>query len=369
MIAAGGRRRLIYNSDGDNMFLYSEPPMQARHLEPYLEEIARAGATTLFISPNIGMKVNYPSRVAEMLLPSHCVGSGSHGRLAENLNSLVRDGHDPLGLIIDMARKRGLEVFVSYRLNEVHAVDDPKSPILSAFWRENHGWHLGKPGDPLPKVYRDILGPRVSPIVAKWLPGGLNFAVQGVRDRRLAELREVCERYPIDGLDLDFQRFPVYFPFGSEAESLDIMSSWVSRIRKMTEDLSGKRGRRILLSARVMARPEQNLAIGLDPTSWARDGLLDFIIVSHYLRNDFPLPIGEYRRLLPTEMPLYASIEYEPEPKEYTRIARRLWQDGVDGIMLFNFFASREAGREPPFHILRGLGDRARVMDETQQEP
>lgn len=366
MAGSDGRRRLIYNSDGDNMFLYAEPPMEPKDLEPYLEEIAASGVTTLFISPNLGMKVNYPSNVAEMLLPGNLVELGSHRRLAENLNALMRGGHDPLGLIIEMARRRGLEVFVSYRLNEVHAVDDPESPILSTFWKEHPEWHLGKPGNPLPKVYREILGPRVSPVVARWLPGGLNFAVKEVRERRLAELREVCERYPIDGLDLDFQRFPVYFPFGSEAENLGIMGSWISRIRSMMDHLSEKRGRRILLSARVMARPRQNIAIGLDPISWAKDGLLDFITVSHYLRNDFPLPIGEYRSLLPLGMPIYASIEYEPDPEEYTRKAARLWRDGVDGIMLFNFFASREAGREPPFHILKTLADPTVLKSRTK---
>ena len=105
-----------------------------------------------------------------------------------------------------------------------------------------------------------------------------------------------------------------------------------------------------------MARPEQSRAIGLDPIAWADDGLLDFVIVSHYLRNDYPLPVRAYRKLLPTGMPLYASIEVAPTTDAFRRLARRLWDDQVDGIYLFNFFTKREGGKEPPYELLHELG-------------
>ncbi len=240
------------------------------------------------------------------------------------------------------------------RLNEVHAVDRADSIILSRFWKEHPEWRIGAPGDRLPSIYLEILGPNTHPVVAGWLPGGLNFAVPEVRARRLAELRECCERYPIDGLDLDFQRFPMYFPPGTEADNMATMTEWVRQVRDMTREIGRRRGRRLLLSARIMAKPEQNPAIGLDPVTWAREGLIDFVIVSHYLRNDFPLPVADYRTLFPPDMPLYASIEVARDPDTYRRIARRLWDEGADGIMLFNFFTTREGGREPPGRRLRG---------------
>ncbi len=356
------KHRFIYNSDANNMFLYAKPPMKPKDIEPYIDEISNTGVTTLYVSPNLGMKMNYPSRIAEMLTLDH---AQSHNREAINLHSLLKAGCDPLGLVIDLARERGLEVFISFRLNEVHAVDQIDSPILSRFWKEHPEWRIGTPGDPVPDLHLGILGPNVSPVVAKWLPGALNFEVAQVRERRLAELREVCERYPIDGLDLDFQRFPVYFPFGSEAANIPTMTSWMRAVRRMTRDVSEKRSRPILLSARVMARPKQNLGLGLDPSTWAEEGLVDFVIISHYLRNDFALPVAQYREILPAGMPLYASIEVEPDPESYRRIARKLWTDGVDGIMLFNFFTSRERGEEPPFELLNELGDPSKLAPGT----
>ena len=44
----------------------------------------------------------------------------------------------------------------------------------------------------------------------------------------------------------------------------------------------------------------------------------------------------------------------------YRRAARHLWNEGADGIYLFNFFTTRERGGdafEPPFKALQEIGD------------
>ena len=44
----------------------------------------------------------------------------------------------------------------------------------------------------------------------------------------------------------------------------------------------------------------------------------------------------------------------------YRKGARHLWNEGADGIYLFNFFTTRERGSEafePPFSVLREIGD------------
>jgi YVTN family beta-propeller protein len=217
---------------------------------------------------------------------------------------------------------------------------------------------VGTPGDDLPPVYWQILGPRTHPIVGTWLPGGLNYAVPEVRAYRLAQFREVLERYDVDGLDLDFQRFPCYFKPGEERTHRGVMTQFMREIRELTNEIAARRGKPLLLTARVLAVPEQNLAVGLDPVTWAHEGLLDFVTVSHYLRNDFTLPVSEWRKALPHGMPIYASVEYEPFPWPYRHLARQLYAEGADGLMLFNFFARRESGRKEPYTFLfKELGD------------
>lgn len=362
------RQRFIYNSDGDNMFDYRKPPVTPRDFHPYVDEIADTGVTTLFMSCHIGMKVNFPGKVNELLgtfvTPAQetAIVNGASAkeatleRAAANLRSLLAAGHDPLGVILERARERKLETFVSFRLNEVHAVEAPEQMIISDWWRKHPEWRIGKPGDKLPQVYLDILGPRTHPIVASWLPGGMNFAVPEVRAQRLAELRECCERYPIDGIDLDFQRFPMYFKPGEEERHRPLMTEWMREVRQMTRTVGEKRGRPLLVSVRIMDTPARNMAIGLDPAAWVSANLVDLVTVSHYLRNDARLPIGEFRALLP-KVPIYGSIEVEPELETYRRIAGELREDGVDGLLMFNFFTTREGGKEPPFHVLRELNE------------
>jgi hypothetical protein len=370
---AEGPKRFIYNSDGDNMFIYREPPMKPEDVYAYVDEIAGTGVTTFFMSPNYGMPVIFPGKVCEFVGSKPAPADAeklkdlsktppiSMERAIANLRGLIEQGHDPLALIVDHAKARGLETFVSYRLNEVHNTNDADSLLFSSFWREHPEWRIGKAGDSLSSIYLQILGPNTNSVVAGWLPAGLNFAVPEVRAQRLAELRECCERYNVDGLDLDFQRFPMYFAPGKEAENVATMTAWMREVRAMTKEVGEKRGRPLLLSARVMARPEQNLAIGLDPVAWAKEGIVDFLEASHYLRNDFTLPIAEYRRVLPEKMPLYTSIEVAKDEETYRGIARQLWDDGTDGIMLYNFFTTREGGKEPPFGLLKVLGDREKL--------
>jgi hypothetical protein len=370
-------RRFIYNSDANHMYYYKAPPMTVADLQGYVDEVVGTGVTTFFASPNWGMLPAYPSEVTEMigseLSPEQRAEYRKTGREKKlskeralaNYYGFVDSGHDPFGVVIDRAREKELEVFISFRLNEIHDVQNPNSPIVTRFWRDHPEWRVGKPGDKILPRFNEIVGGRedypVNPIVASWFPGALNFAVPEVRSLRLAELRECCRKYAIDGLDLDFQRFPMYFPQDEGPEHVKTMTSWVREIRAVTRKVGEERGRPLLLSARVLARPRQNLAIGLDPITWAKEDLVDFIVTSHFLRNDFPLAIKEYRDLLPEHTPLYASIEVEKNADSFRRIARKLYDDGVDGLMMFNYFTCRRAGVEPDFSLFKELSDPARL--------
>ena len=367
------KQRFLYNSDGDNMWIYKDVPMSPEDLYAYIDPVAEAGATTFSYSPQVGMVMNYPTKVSQMIgenvnealaatvAPDATPNSKTTERGVQNIRGFIAAGHDPLALVLNRAKEKGMETFISFRLNEVHAVEQEDHLILSNFWKGHPEWRIGKVADPLLPVYSEILGPRVSPIVGTWLPAGLNFAEPEVRARRLAELKELAEDYGADGLELDFQRFPMYFPQGTEQENIATMTQWMREVSAMVKAAGEKRGRPLLLSARIMATPEQNLGIGLDPVTWAQEGLVDFVIVSHYLRNDYPLPLRTFRDLLPEEMPIYASIEVEPKEETYRDIAHQLYLDGADGIMLFNFFTTRERGVEPPMHLLKELGSAGTV--------
>jgi hypothetical protein len=363
--------RFIYNCDADNMFYYKQPPMSAEDLHGYVDEVARANVTSFFICPNYGMVMNFDSETCEMVgdgvskahlklvRETGAVKERTTERSALNMISFAESGQDPIRIILKRAKEKGMEAFITFRLNECHCVDTPNkfplSLIISNYWRKHPEYHIGKPYDPLGKIHKEILGPNVHPIVAGWLPGGFNFANPEIRKRKLAQLRECCERYDLDGLEIDFQRFPMFFKVGEEKRNLDVMTEWMRDVRKMTREVSKKKNHPILLTIRAMAKPEQNPAIGLDVERWAKEGLIDFVVGSHYLRNDYNIPVSDYRKILPADMPFYASIEVENKPNRYRELATHLWSERVDGIMLFNYFTCRERGNEPDFELVKEL--------------
>ena len=135
----------------------------------------------------------------------------------------------------------------------------------------------------------------------------------------------------------------------------------------MVDSVGQERNRDLLLAARVLPTIEKSRSVGLDPITWAREELIDFLTVSRFLHNtEGPLDVKGYRTEL-SNTPIYGCIEAgmasgeHASPTDYRREARQLWKDGADGIYLFNFFTFRAAGEEIPFFLLNELGDPATI--------
>ena len=134
-----------------------------------------------------------------------------------------------------------------------------------------------------------------------------------MRDRKLAIISEQLENYAdiIDGYDLDFMRFIVYFKSGTGPQNAPLMTQLVKDIRQKVDEISAKQGRKILLSARVAPTVEQNMMKGLDIREWLRLGLLDFISTGVHWRGDPAMPVAKFREEMGKELniPFYSSID------------------------------------------------------------
>jgi hypothetical protein len=138
----------------------------------------------------------------------------------------------------------------------------------------------------------------------------------------------------------------------------------------MTREVGRNRGRPLLLSVRVLPRPEQALDIGLDPISWAGDGSIDIVSAGHFLGPTSLVDIPDYRDALPATVPLHGSIDrhgtdVSTRTAEHRRMARQFRKDKADGVLVFNFFTHREQGREPDWAVLEELGTPIRFRPTT----
>ena len=234
-------------------------------------------------------------------------------------------GIDPVEVLLTEAKKRGREVFFSYRINGSDNDDlfDPPRPF----------------DQPIP-----VKAEHPDWLIYKWHPYW-NFAVQGVRDLKLDVVREVAEMYDFDGIQIDFARIPVLFP---EEQWLhhDILTDFMRDIRTTLLDIGEKRGRPLLMAARV---PEDLMGChfdGMDVEAWVRDFLVDILVVGTRTAN---ADVAAFRRItVDTPIKLYPSFDdhhstdgyREPDLEVWRAACANWWRQNPDGMHTFNLMVS-----------------------------
>ena len=333
--------RFIYNNDGTEILgnrWHHFRPLTIEDVHSYVDIVAQTPVTTFMICSG-SMLTYYKSRYERplgILKTGQKYGKPNDAKLNENMlkygcnfKLLQEKGTDIIELCVNRAKEKGMEAFISMRMNDLHFTDPelycPRAQ--SDIWLNHPEWRMGS----CPGWHAD---------------GALNFAHAGVRDYKLNLIREQCELYDIDGIELDFMRFIVYFPYGQGRDYLDVMTDFMTKVRAIVDDVGQKRGRPILLAVRVPARYDLCIEKGLDVPTWHRQSLIDMITVSSHWLGDPALPVREFKQKLGlTDIPIYASLEsgqYNPYEFRshgmYRAVAARCLQNGADGIYLFNFF-------------------------------
>ncbi len=379
-------RRILYNLDGDSCMTLKAGrkgpgPITADDLRTIVAELTRPSSQvdTLLVCVNAQV-MYYPSTAGTMrgtlaTAAERAKWPPSEQQRFQNVQAMFDAGVDPYAVLLAEARQRGLEALLTFRMNDAHGNDF----LGTAFWRDHPEYRLGN--------------------------GALDFTHDAVRDYVFRLIEEAVQRYNCDGIELDFQRFPTFFPpprspaekasiekseirnpksepgqslpapAATEAEErIAKIGSLVERVRRMLDTEGRKRNKRLVLAVRVPSdygksppSYEKSREIGCDPVAWAKNGWIDFLTVSEFLFVRYDLPIRPWKQIIPT-VPIYGGIECAEgskleqclTPEKYRRAARHLWAEGADGIYLFNFFTTREWEKdafEPPFEVLRELGD------------
>lgn len=357
------RRRVIYNFDGDSCMSTragGKGPVATTvdDLKTLIKEIAYEGSQvdTMLVCVNAQV-MYYPTKVGTMrgMLSTpeqRTEWPPSETQRFENMKRFFDRGVDPYAVMLAEAKRRGLEALLTFRMNDAHGNDF----LRTKFWVDHPEYRLGA--------------------------GALDFAHEEVRDYVFRLIREAVKRYDCDGIELDFQRFPTYFKGGTTEERIAKTNALLERVRKMLDEEGKRRNRRLVLAARIPSdygrtppSYDTSRKIGADPVAWAKNGWVDFLTVSEFLHVRYDLPIAPWKKLI-GNLPIYGSIECAERggkenyltPEKYRRAARHLWEDGTDGIYLFNFFTTREYGPdawEPPFEVLKELGDKTLLLKEN----
>ncbi|MCP4641691.1 MAG: family 10 glycosylhydrolase [bacterium] len=333
-------RRIMYNDDGCHPRPYTTPD---ELIALRLRQLTDTQVDTIcYCTGGGGLFWGHIPRVGELIGEFVSENDGQYVKdICAGLRALDEQGTDPLAVAVEFGHAKGMEVFWSYRMNNI---EDSFAAWSRARWKREHPEYLfGEPED---------YGKYPAEDPRKWW-SALDFAVPEVRDYMVRIFTDVCSRYDIDGVDMDWFRAPRFFRETNEdrpvsAEHVAMMNDFMRKVRAMTEEVAETRGRPLLISCRVPLSVERCLAIGLDVPTWLEEDLVDILVFGGDLA---PMAMAPELRTM-TELahkhnvPAVANIcvsGLQPVNGYHTNeawwaAATNAWQCGVDGIYVFNLF-------------------------------
>ena len=210
----------------------------------------------------------------------------------------------------------------------------------------------------------------------------LNYFYPEVRKFYLDILNELVEGYDVAGIELDFMRYPIFFPEDKIKDGFSIMTDFVRNLRLLLDEAGKKKGKKLSLCVRVPHNIENCLSAGLDVPFWDEEGLIDMINVSPYFICSPNLDIEGFKEAAPSakkygEMHFVVkdgvlksgyrnNVNRKTTRQMYRTLAASYLDRGFDGVSFFNFDYARhhffddprrmyERFEEPPHDVLSDI--------------
>ena len=337
--AAHRQRRVIFNNDGDDAWIGGAPATKEGLLSLRMDHIGDCGVDSMFYCTTMSINsFTHDSRITEVFTTKDSPAE------ANRMSDLIKMKTDPLELAIKACGERNIEIFWTLRMNDVH---DSFTPAFLSQWKKDHPRLLM--GTPEESKGTDVRNP-----LHFW--SWADFEHREVRDVILVGVKDVLARYDVDGIDLDFVSHNCYFKETRRLEPVtpehcDMLTDMVGKISEEVLAASERKGKPILLSARILQTLELNRRFGLDIEKWVKSGYIDFITTGRGY-DPFTMPDDLIRRGHDWGIPVYRCFSGSGMVQEQVQhsdlsgsnlaawraAAANAWADGADGIMAFNLF-------------------------------
>ncbi len=379
--------RLLYSNDTTNITSCTSPwrkkgeAFRKEMIEATVDEVSGAGVDAHLLQPGLGMAPMWPSKVLP-LAEHYAWIQERYKQGPDSFGKFVLGGGDVVKVFIERCRQRGQAAFISFRMNDAHHKEfvDPKPGA--------------KPGSSIgmsvTRFYAEHPEYRIKPGSLRGADLVQNWAVAEVREQKFALIRELCENYDLDGLELDFLRFYSFFRTEetTREQRCGIITGFVRDVRALL-DRTTRNGRRRWLCARVPCYLSALDLLGLDLPALVDAGLDMVNASAHYfttqqhdlaaIRSKVPGAALYFEMCHSTWNGPKLSDGYDvfpfrrATPEQLHTAAHLAYARGADGMSLFNFAYYREhggAGRgpfsEPPFAALKDLRDAASLAARPQ---
>ena len=265
MQSAHRKWRIIFNNDGNSIvYKLKDKEINAETLlADRTTGLVGTHVDSIFYCPwstSLGL-FTHISQIAEPFYAKTGVVS------ANRTKDFHGKGLDPLQIMVDFCKANEIEIFMSMRMNDIHDAYPQWPELLSQFKKDHPELLFGSREKP--------------PAFGFW--SGLDYGRPKVQQRAFKLLEEVCRKYDVDGIQLDWLRHPPHFQCSANGYDCtqverDIMTGLHRRIRDMTERVGQQQGHPILIAVRIPASRACCEAIGLDVVDWLEQDLVDMLV-------------------------------------------------------------------------------------------
>ena len=334
-------REVFYNTDGDDAICFG----RMGHTKEATPENFKAerldyclGTETTTVSYCLANGIgwlHYDSKVGQPLVknPYETLKGGRN-----IVGEFIAQGTDPMRLTLEFCREHNLECFACLRMNDTH----------------DGGHTAAKPyvhWSPFKEAHPDALlgSEKAHPPYCTWT--AVDFTHPAVQKYYPDVVKEICERYDVDGFEYDFMRHAQLFRSvanGGKAsqEELDTATALMRQLRAVTEAAGRAKGHPVLVAVRVPDSVEYCRAIGIDIEKWLSERLVDILITTSYFQlNPWRYTVElahrygvkayaslDESRIAPPHLPLGGRNSLQ----SYQAQAMAAMRQGMDGIYLFN---------------------------------
>lgn len=185
-----------------------------------------------------------------------------------------------------------------------------------------------------------------------------------------ALFEDVCLRYDVDGIEMDFMRHLPHFKINGEGtdctqKERNMMTKLLRRIRKMTEKIGMQRNRPILIAVWISASLSCNLACGLAVPTWIEEELFDLLIPGEWEFSPWHkwVELGHKHGVAVYPCLSWTGSKKRKGPpsvqdglplRSLRSRVTNIWQAGADGVYLFNI---PDGSFKPTNPLWREMGD------------
>ena len=333
---AAERMSVFINVDNDKFFYGPPESMTEKGLLKRVDDILKEGGVTDYVFCPCGQRASFDSKSWEPIWCGIDEPCDNNGRIdnewAGNCKLLRDRGIDPYKVWSKRVRGAGKNFWLSVRMNDLHFWAITNYFRITSFWKKRPELHIDR------GLTRDSERQ------------GLDFSLPEVRDYTFSMIDELLERYDMDGIELDWTRFPFYFDPGTEILNSVHLTEIMRKTRTAANRAAKRLGHPVRIMVRIAAEPEAAIGLGTDFMTWAKDGLVDVVVpCNFYHAANYALPYKEWKRQIEAAAPsvkIYPGVDIcvgcMPRQSRSTNLARFAgWIElmrtaGAEGFYVFN---------------------------------